>query len=86
MSAEPVRVRPEIPGDDHAQALADELKMFPNLTATLAELPSSCTATICLPVAGWIEVSRTGGNRFRFHPLTVEELVFMLAPEDEVDA
>ena len=86
MSATPVRVRPEIPGDDHAQALADELKTFPNLTAILAELPSSCTATICLPAAGWIEVTRTEGTRFRFHPLTAEELVFKLLPGDGVDA
>ena len=86
MSAAPVRVRPEIPGNPEAQALADELKTFPNLTAILAELPGENTATLCLPIHGWIEVSRTGGNRFRFRSLTPEELILRLLPEDGADA
>jgi hypothetical protein len=86
MSADAVRVRPEDPAAPGAVTLADELKRFPNLTEILAALPDNCSATLCLPAAGWIEVSRTGGNRFRFHPLTPEELVFKLLPAGGVDA
>ena len=86
MSADAVRVRPEDPALPGAQTLADELGRFPALAGLLAELPDDFAVVICLPVAGWIEVSRTEGNRFRFHPMTPEELVFSLLPAEAVDA